>query len=43
MRNGVFVPAPVVRAAAGALVVMLVVISMSEAPALRRYYRLKSM
>ena len=43
MRNGVFVPAPVVRAAVGALVVMLVVISVSEAPALRRYYKLKTM
>lgn len=43
MRHGVFVPAPVVRAAAGALLVMLVVISVSEGPALRRFYRLKTM
>ena len=43
MKNGIFIPAGVVRAAVGAVTALLVLITLSELPEARRYLRLKSM
>jgi hypothetical protein len=43
MKNGIFIPAGVVRAAVCAVTAVLVVITLTELPEVRRYLRLKSM
>jgi hypothetical protein len=43
MKNGIFIPRTVVRAAVGAVSAVLVLIALSELPEARRYLRLKSM
>ncbi|GAA2392217.1 hypothetical protein GCM10010420_15810 [Streptomyces glaucosporus] len=43
MRNGVFVPAAVVRVAVGVLVAAAAAAAAAELPALRRYLRIRSM
>ncbi|MFH8803372.1 DUF6893 family small protein [Streptomyces sp. NPDC017936] len=43
MRNGIFVPAHVVRAVVGAVGAAAVVIALAELPGMRRYVKLRSM
>lgn len=43
MKNGVLIPARVVRAAVGVLAVAIVVIAVAEAPEAWRYYKLETM
>ena len=42
-KKGLFIPAGVVRASAGAVTAVLVLIALTELPEMRRYLRLKSM
>ncbi|MCX2969189.1 MULTISPECIES: hypothetical protein [Streptomyces] len=43
MRNGIFIPATVVRLAMGALALVTVAVIASEAPELVRYAKIKKM
>jgi hypothetical protein len=43
MKNGIHIPARVVRATVGALAVVALAIAIFEAPEARRYYKLETM
>ncbi|MGW3625238.1 hypothetical protein [Streptomyces sp. NPDC000880] len=43
MKNGIFIPAGVVRVAVGALAVAVTAIVLSELPEAWRYYKIKTM
>ncbi|WP_269144771.1 DUF6893 family small protein [Streptomyces luteolifulvus] len=43
MKNGIFIPAGVVRAAVAAVSAVVALIALTELPEVRRYMKLKSM
>ncbi|WP_367325540.1 hypothetical protein [Streptomyces sp. HUAS ZL42] len=43
MKEGIFIPASVVRAAVGVVSTVLFMIALTELPEARRYFKLKSM
>ncbi|MEW2399387.1 hypothetical protein [Streptomyces sp. NPDC046862] len=42
-KKGLFIPSSIVRASAGAVTAVLVLIALTELPEMRRYLKLKSM